>query len=311
MSASGTTTPTPSSSRRGIERLPPAVPGGPSRPSDANLELVTGSDAPTPEFKLHALALIEEWERTALSAPPPGCEGFEAGFLRVYIHPQSAEAHLNVAVVVGAPDSVADARRDVETLIGIFGDHGRDPNIEFSGARHPELSGLLESLGVPRLESHPLMACGPGMLTPVEAPGVAVRLLTATDPDADLAAFATIRGTDGQMSPPAEERHVSALREALAAGRGRYALATLDGEVAGTAVLHDTRGLGEIVGVVTREPARRRRVASAATAFLTGDHLARGGRLAFLDAVDGRARSVYAGIGFKHLGEWLVHGRPA
>ncbi len=230
-----------------------------------------------------------------------------AGSFQAYLHPESSAAYLNVAMVRSDPGAAAVIRRDVDALRSLFRARGRTFSLEFNGGRWPDLSPALEAAGLVRTAAHPLMACGPSMLRPVAAAGVELRYLAPADSDSDLAAFVTIRGTDGSMQPPARPEHVRELRSALESGRGRHLLACFGGAPAGTGVLHDTRGIGEMVGIVTRESARRHGVAATISSRLTADHFAQGGRLVFLDAEDDRAVAVYRKIGFEMIGEWLFY----
>jgi GNAT superfamily N-acetyltransferase len=141
-----------------------------------------------------------------------------------------------------------------------------------------------------------LMALEPAAFRPApESSGVAVRAATATDLDAVLAVDAVAFDED-----PADERPW--LAPHLGAAVVTTALATLDGEPAGTGYTIRTDGRAGpalyLAGVAVLAAARRRGVATALSSWLLARGLAGGARLVHLHAdTDGAAR-VYAQLGF-------------
>jgi len=222
------------------------------------------------------------------------------------LHRTSDRDWFNFALVTQVPGRgrVGPAVRELQRA---FQERSRKLKIEFNEEVWPDLAAQLESAGLELRELNPLMACEPAQLRPVEAEGVAIRLLGAGDPDAELADFMAIRFTDGTMQPPPTPERVAEQRDWLERGWGRYALASVGAEAAGTGVLHAHEGVGEIVGVVTRPEFRRRGVAATVTTFLCRLHFQAGGRLAFLDSANPEASRVYERLGFQRFGALRVY----
>jgi GNAT superfamily N-acetyltransferase len=128
------------------------------------------------------------------------------------------------------------------------------------------------------------------------ADGVALRAAGPGDLDAVVAIDAEAFGAD-----PADERPWIAPHLAGAAAI-TTALATLDGEPAGTGYAIRTDGLGGpalyLAGVAVRTAVRRRGVAAALSSWLLARGLAGGAELAHLHADTDDAARVYARLGF-------------
>jgi predicted GNAT family acetyltransferase len=84
----------------------------------------------------------------------------------------------------------------------------------------------------------------------------------------------------------------------------------LDGEAVATAIAFDHHGDCGIYNVGTLEHARRRGLATALTARLLHDALARGCETASAQATE-MAEHVYAASGFRDLGRFLEYVPPA
>jgi GNAT superfamily N-acetyltransferase len=141
-----------------------------------------------------------------------------------------------------------------------------------------------------------LMALEPPAFRPApESPAVEVRAAAPADLDAVLAIDTAAFGVVAENERPWLEPH-------LAAPGITTALATLDGEPAGTGYAIRTDGRAGpalyIAGVAVREEARRRGVGAALSSWLLADGLRRGARLAHLHADTDAAARVYARLGF-------------
>jgi ribosomal protein S18 acetylase RimI-like enzyme len=145
--------------------------------------------------------------------------------------------------------------------------------LEFNEETWPELPPALERAGLVLESRNPLMACGPDEFRPITAGSVVVRFL-----EVDL-------------------RHPSTLR----------AVGELDGEVAGRASLGTVAGVAELYGVVTDPPFRRRGVAATICSALVERLFRDGGSLVFLDAENAGAAALYAGLGFRRIGDRLTY----
>jgi ribosomal protein S18 acetylase RimI-like enzyme len=199
-------------------------------------------------------------------------------------------------------DAVANLRRALkgETI---------ELEIEYNATAYPKVGAWLESAGLKLDRSDPLMACRPARLRAFAAGDVIQKRVTAASDPGDLAAFQTIRWTNGgdldRAVPPVDQ-----LRKEIARENSVYLLAWVDGERAGTGVLHALKGAAEIVGVVTRADKRRRGIAATVTSKLVTDHFAGGGDFAFLDAANETAARVYERLGFTTFGTNSVYSDP-
>jgi len=183
---------------------------------------------------------------------------------------------------VTAPDADLDAAR------AFYSEHGAD-----WGVRVP--AGMAWAHGT-RMLTLRLMALEPAAFRPAgEPPGVAIRAATRADLEAVLAVDAAAFGEDPEAERPWLEPH-------LGAPAVTTALATLDGEPAGTGYAITTDGRAGpalyLAGVAVLADARRRGVGAALSSWLVALGLRAGARLAHLHAdTDGAAR-VYARLGF-------------
>jgi GNAT superfamily N-acetyltransferase len=183
---------------------------------------------------------------------------------------------------VTAPDADLDAAR------AFYAERGAD-----WGVRVP--AGMAWAPGS-RLLTLRLMALEPAAFRPArEPPGVAVRAARRADLEAVLAVDAAAFGEDPEAERPWLEPHLDAPAVTTA-------LATLDGEPAGTGYAIATDGRAGpalyLAGVAVRADARRRGVGAALSSWLVAHGLRAGARLAHLHAdTDGAAR-VYNRLGF-------------
>jgi ribosomal protein S18 acetylase RimI-like enzyme len=148
------------------------------------------------------------------------------------------------------------------------------------------------------------------------APGIAVRVLEPTDPDAELATYVLLRDEDERfgLEPPGPAvvaelgEEIDSLRGVLERSPGWHVMATLDGRVAGTGRCQTGNdGLGEISAIVTERTVRRRGVAATVVSFLAECHFMTGGEIAWLSAANPTAQSVYARVGFQVIGDVLAY----
>jgi GNAT superfamily N-acetyltransferase len=165
--------------------------------------------------------------------------------------------------------------------------------------------GLRVPSGMPwrqgrRVRTLRLMAVDAADFVPApDAPGVAVRAAGADDLDAVVAIDAEAFGEDRAAERLWIAPHLGAAGFATA-------LATLDGEAAGTGYAIVTAGRGGpaayLAGVAVVARARRRGVAAALSSWLLARTLADGAALAHLHADSDAAARVYARLGFADTG---------
>lgn len=203
----------------------------------------------------------------------------------------------------------AETRRAIDELRALLRERGRRARWEFNERCWPGLAAAFEDAGLALDSRNPLMVVDREDFRPFAAPDVELQTLDAAAGEADLRAFQSIRWSDThlldeQLTP----RALARLRDGLERPTARFLLARVDGVAAGTGVSHAVRGVAEIVGVVTLSRFRRRGVASAVTSALVVRHFAEGGAMAFLDAANSGAESVYARLGFRGVGDRLTYG---
>jgi ribosomal protein S18 acetylase RimI-like enzyme len=261
-----------------------------------------------------ALDLARRLEQSiSLGPTPPEVEDFTCGPFRVVLANYTADPSRNYALPITSLAATEVTEDTVRALCQAFTTRGRLPRVEFVAELWPTLPPLLEAAGLLVEEREPLMACPAERFAPLMAPGVAVRALTGDDPDETLATYISIHEDtpEGEhFQPPADA--IARLRRQIEGGRGWHALATLDGQPAGTGrceIVGDD--LGEVGGIVTNPQLRRRGVAATVTSFVVGQYFAQGGTLAWLSAANETARRVYARLGFQAIGTLLAYQTPA
>jgi GNAT superfamily N-acetyltransferase len=183
---------------------------------------------------------------------------------------------------VTAPDA------DVEAARAFYAEHDTE-----WGVRVP--SGMTWTHGR-HLLTLDLMTLHPGHFTPRPAPDdIAVRVATPSDLETVVAIDAAAFEEEPDVERPWIAPHLGAERIVTA-------LATLDGEPAGTGYSIRTDGRGgpalSLGGVAVAPQARRRGVAAALSCWLVERGLATGADLVHLHADTDDAARVYARLGF-------------
>jgi ribosomal protein S18 acetylase RimI-like enzyme len=247
-----------------------------------------------------SIILSRRCEESARAAAARGREVTRFGPFESLIDLGSDLIWLNYAVPLeplGDPEAARAALDDLKTH---FRTRGRRPRFEFNAALWPDLPALLESAGLGLQARQPMMICTPTDLRPPAAPGVAVRLLSDSSPDADFLALSRIqREAFGDIGGEPDPGIMMVMRGQLRVGASLLALALIEGAPAGAGgIFPDDRGVAELAGVATRADARRRGVASALSAALTDAFFSRGGDVAWLSAADDGAAAVYARVGY-------------
>jgi predicted GNAT family acetyltransferase len=166
---------------------------------------------------------------------------------------------------------------------------------------HETTPSLLAAVSGLEVMQAPLMVLA-GRLPSAAPEGVTVRMVEAGDPDVAAAVAAQDRGFGG--TGEGVEDRAAFVRERLAAGLTRMAVAVLDGAVVGVGQHQPVGEVTEVVGVATVPEARRRGIAGAVTAALVADARA---EVVFLSAGEDAAR-VYARLGFERRGTACIAG---
>ncbi|MFE9457263.1 GNAT family N-acetyltransferase [Streptomyces californicus] len=240
---------------------------------------------------------VQDYARTLTQRSP---DHYRVGPFTVRHHPAWELKYANYAI----PDRDAEPTADeVAALIDAFRQRERLPRLEFLPAWAPAVEPALAAAGFTVENRAPLLACAPGGLAaprPVEGLRIAV---PATDAEFTRAARVQHHGFGGEGEP--EAGTVQWLRDAVA-GDGVAALAVLDGTPAGAGGCSPAiDGLSELAGLAVAAPFRRRGVGAALSAWLTERAFAQGCRAVWLEPGDPDVERVYAGIGYRRIGEKL------
>ena len=252
------------------------------------------------------IELARRLEQSISLAPAPTSNGVESvvcGTFRAWFVAYTSNHEANYAMPVSPvqPDRSSAAIADLRAA---FAARARTLRIEFVEELWPELGSALQRAGLHLVAREPLMACSKNEFVAAPVAAVKLRALSADDDDADFSVFVRIREqrpTDSLR--PVSARAIAAVRQALRAGSEACAIATIDGRPAAVGrCLFQSDGLGEITSIVTLPDFRRRGVAGALVSFLIGRLIEHGGNIAWLNAANERARSVYARLGFRSVG---------
>ncbi|MGW2177385.1 GNAT family N-acetyltransferase [Streptomyces sp. NPDC001732] len=225
---------------------------------------------------------------------------FRVGPFTVRYNPDWSIKYANYAI----PDQSAEPTPgELDALIAAFREHDRLPRLEFLPGWAPAVEPALLAAGFTVENRAPILACAPGDLRspkPVDALAIAEPV---TDAEFAAAALVQYRGYGGTGEPEGGE--AIWLRTAVEGG-GVAALATLDGAPAGAGGCSvPVDGLTELAGLAVADAFRRRGIGAALSAHLTATAFERGCRMVWLEPGDADVERIYAGIGYRRIGEKL------
>ncbi|MEU9849505.1 GNAT family N-acetyltransferase [Streptomyces sp. NPDC047985] len=202
------------------------------------------------------------------------------------------------------PDRDAEpTAADVAALVTAFRERGRLPRLEFLPGWAPAVEPALLAAGFTVENRAPVLACAPGGLLPPKPVDALVIAEPVTDAEFDAAALVQHRGYGGTGEPEGGE---AAWLRTAAGGGGAAALAALDGVPVGAGGCSvPVDGLSELAGVAVAAPFRGRGIGAALAAHLTATAFERGCRAVWLEPADAAVERIYAGIGYRRVGEKL------
>ncbi|MET7859545.1 GNAT family N-acetyltransferase [Streptomyces sp. NPDC005318] len=202
------------------------------------------------------------------------------------------------------PDHDAEpTAADVRALVAAFRERGRMPRLEYLPGGAPAVEPALAAAGFTVENLAPVLACAAGDLAEPKPVDALVIAEPATDTEFDVAARVQHHGYGGTGEPEGGE--AAWLRNAVAGG-GVAALALLDGVPAGAGGCSvPVDGLTELAGLAVAGTFRRRGIGAALSAHLTATAFARGCRVVWLEPADAAVERIYAGIGYRRIGEKL------
>ncbi len=229
--------------------------------------------------------------------------GFVAGF-----SPGTDSPYLNYATPL---PGTAPTGGDVAALVGAFRERGLLPRLEFAPEAAPGVAAVLRAAGFGTEAVHEYLVCTPGSFAGrlpagdgprVEVPGTdeEFRALDAALAEAFGGAFSA--SAEGAARLRRLQRDGGEVRLVRAGGGGCAGGATCSPPAEGTA---------ELAGVGTRPAHRRRGVAAAVTAALTGAMLDRGVGSVWLEYSGAGSRQVYTRVGYRPGGTRLYVSLPA
>ncbi|MFI1398892.1 GNAT family N-acetyltransferase [Streptomyces sp. NPDC020681] len=202
------------------------------------------------------------------------------------------------------PDhDAAPTPEEIDALIAVFRERDRVPRLEFLPSCAPEVEPALLAAGFAVTGRAPLLACSPGDLRmPPAAAGI-----TMGEPS-DLAGYTAAAGVQhlayGDTGGPTEGE-IAWLRGANENG-GVAVLATdgTDGTPVGAGGCSvPVDGLTELCGLAVAASHRRRGIGAALSAYLTAAAFDRGCRVVWLEPGDADVERIYAGIGYRRVGD--------
>jgi GNAT superfamily N-acetyltransferase len=207
------------------------------------------------------------------------------------------------------PDDHAEpSPDDVRALISAFRRRDRKPRLEYLPACAPAVEKALLVAGFEIESRAPLMACQPqNLAAPDPVPGLAFREPRTDDDLDDL--FAIQHQAFGEPGVPDPGAGAGARR--VYENGGIVVLAMFRGEPAGGgSCTAPVDGMTELAGVAVAPRFRRRGIGAALSAYLTHRAHRRGYRLVWLEPADDSVERIYAGIGYRPIGEKLNISLP-
>lgn len=183
----------------------------------------------------------------------------------------------------------------------------------------PEMMVAAAAAGL-RAHRHPMLVLEELAPPPPLPPGIAVRIVTADDPELLQAwavpgvAFAHPGGEIGRAGTVERDKlaadhdpaSIEVVRERLRAGRSVLATASgPDGPLASGSYQH-ADGVAEITGIGVLPAGRRRGLGAAVTHALAAHALARDTAVVFLSAADADAARIYTRLGFRQVGTAVI-----
>jgi GNAT superfamily N-acetyltransferase len=210
----------------------------------------------------------------------------------------SRNPFLNYAI---PDDGARPTAADVAALAAAYQGRGLDPRLEYLPNLAPAVEAALLAAGFAAEGRLVLMA--PGDVRPRTLPDDIEVLAPTTD--ADLRDVRLVQHEAYEDPDPIDDATVARLRANLAGGAGAVLARSNDGTPVGAGEYTEPiDGVSEITSIAVRAPWRRRGIATAISSRLLADVTAAGVTAPFLMANTEESR-VYAGVGFKPIGEVL------
>ncbi|MFN8493034.1 MAG: GNAT family N-acetyltransferase [Caldilineaceae bacterium] len=228
----------------------------------------------------------------------------------LFFRPSDPLRFFNYAI----PDApiTADVQAALTTLKNIFTARNRQPRFEFIQEYTPALAPALVSAGFVEEGRYPMMVCTPEtfQVAPVVPDFTIVQLTPASALD-EVRTFLTTQrlGFEPTNTELVIDQAVQEAHKRM--GRNRCFLGYYAGQPATVGVFTVPHaGVTEITSIATIEKFRRRGLASALTAHVTGAAFAQGVEIACLSAADEDAGRMYQQVGFRTVATMLAYSVP-
>jgi GNAT superfamily N-acetyltransferase len=200
------------------------------------------------------------------------------------------------------PDDMVPTAAEVAALLDWFAAHQRRPRLEYVSPAPAEEALLAAGFTVERLL--PLMVLST-LFAPPQPPDTVLRLAIS---DEDLYACVAVQNSAYSGGEPTEA-DLARLTSLVERG-GVVALALVDGVPASSGLYTASRdGLAEVAAVGTREEYRRRGLAAAVVALLSGTARERG-VTPYLQAESPREEALYSRLGYTTVGALALANGP-
>lgn len=222
----------------------------------------------------------------SIQSTQAGALHIRAGSFAVTVHPDNPLPWCNDAVPESEPEP-----HDVAVMVAAFQKYERKPRLEFFEDLWPNVPALLEAYGFRLKDTQPALAVRREEWR-THSSQIEVRMATPEDAEA-INKVADV-AFDGDGPDP---NRVSGIRESLAAGRSRAAVASIEEMIVGCGRIVGAKDVREVIAIGTLPEYRRKGVGTAVTAALVDDFFASGGEIAWLSAAPG-AEGVYTKLGF-------------
>ncbi|MFD4694707.1 GNAT family N-acetyltransferase [Streptomyces sp. NPDC058463] len=238
---------------------------------------------------------VQNYARTLTLRSP---DHYRVGPFTVRHNPGWELKYANYAI----PDQGAEPTAgDIDDLVAAFRERDRLPRLEYLPSWAPAVEPALLAAGF-TVENHaPVLACTPaGLLPPKPVDGLRMAE-PVTDAEFTAAAAVQHTGFGGEGGP--DEGEIAWLRAAVA-GNGVAALALLGDEPAGAGGCSvPVDGISELAGLAVADAFRRRGIGAALSAWLTTTAFERGCSTVWLEPGSPEVERIYAGIGYRRIGE--------
>jgi predicted GNAT family acetyltransferase len=225
----------------------------------------------------------------------------EVGPFVIGLDPTTVSPNINYAT---PRPGAAITGADVADLVAAFRAADRTPRLEYVTECAPELEALLSAAGFAVEARHTYLCCRPETLrVPATPEGYTLR---APDTDARRAALVSAQHEAFGGAPTAAPEDVARMRRAQDAGGVAVMAVTGDGSCAGGAQAMPPSGaVSEVAGIAVPAQHRRRGLAGALTADVTGRLFATGVEVAWLEASGEDSWRVYTRVGYQPAGQRL------